>query len=153
MVATSEGRTVEKKVAHILETKGHDTWSVAPEASVFEALEIMADKKVGALIVIDDGAPCGIISERDYARKVVLLGKRSQDAHVAEIMTPDVITCTPQTPVEDCMELMYDSKIRHLPVLDEGRLVGIVSIGDVVGAVIDKQESMIDQLQRYITGG
>ncbi len=144
---------MEKKIAHILDKKGRDVWLVSPDASVFEALEIMADKGVGALVVADGAELCGIISERDYARKVALAGRRSHDATVADIMTAEVITCTPQTPVEECMEVMYDRKIRHLPVLEDGRLAGVVSIGDIVGAVIDKQESMIEQLERYITGG
>ncbi len=145
---------MEKKVAHILEKKGSDVWSIGPDASVLDALKLMAEKKVGALVVLDGEQLSGIISERDYARKVVLLGRDSTHAHVKDIMTSTVITAEPETPVEICMELMYANRIRHLPVLDdEGRLVGVVSIGDVVGAVIDKQGSMIEQLERYITGG
>jgi CBS domain-containing protein len=144
---------VHKKVAHILDRKGHEVWSVPPEASVFEALEIMAEKNVGALVVADGGVLRGIVSERDYARKVALVGRRSQDALVVDIMTSEVITTHPEQPVEECMELMYAKKIRHLPVLEQDRLIGVVSIGDVVGAVIDKQESMIEQLERYISGG
>ena len=144
---------MEKKVAHILDRKGREVWTVGPDASVFEALEAMAEKNVGALVVTEADRPIGIISERDYARKVVLLGRRSHEARVAEIMTSDLITVAPEEPVEACMELMYANKIRHLPVLEGDRLAGVVSIGDVVGAVIDKQESMIEQLERYISGG
>lgn len=143
---------MEKKVAHILERKGRNIWTVPPEASVFEALELMAEKNVGALVVTDGGELRGIVSERDYARKVELRGRLAQDVEVSEIMTAAVITVGPQDPVEACMERMYAEKIRHLPVVEEGRLVGVVSIGDVVGAVIDKQESMIEQLARYISG-
>ena len=144
---------MEKKVAHILDRKGRDVWTIEPDASVLDALRLMADKNVGALVVADESGLRGIISERDYARKVVLLGRSSQDARVADIMTAQVITTDSDQPVERCMEAMYANKIRHLPVVDGGRLAGLVSIGDVVGAVIDKQESMIEQLERYITGG
>ena len=145
---------MEKKVAHILERKGTDVWSITSTASVLDALKLMAEKEVGALVVLDDEELSGIISERDYARKVVLFDRDSTEAHVADIMTANVITVEPETPVETCMELMYAHHIRHLPVLDaESKLVGLVSIGDVVGAVIDKQGSMIEQLERYITGG
>jgi len=145
---------MEKKVAHILDKKGSDVWSIAPTASVLDALKLMADKQVGALVVIDEERLVGIISERDYARKVILLGRDSTNARVADIMTSTVITIEPETPVEICMELMYANRIRHLPVLDtDEHLAGVVSIGDVVGAVIDKQGSMIEQLERYITGG
>jgi CBS domain-containing protein len=143
---------MEKKVGHILDKKGHAVWTIAPDASVLDALRLMADKNVGALVVADDAGLQGIISERDYARKVELLGRSSQDARVADIMTTEVITTDSEQPVERCMETMYASKIRHLPVVDGGRLTGVVSIGDVVGAVIDKQESMIEQLEKYITG-
>jgi CBS domain-containing protein len=142
-----------KKVAHILDRKGRDVWSIRPDASVFEALESMAAHDVGALVVVGEERLQGIISERDYARKVVLAGRRSPEARVAEIMTAEVITTHPEQPVEECMELMYANRIRHLPVLEGDALVGLVSIGDVVGAVIDKQESMIEQLERYISGG
>jgi CBS domain-containing protein len=144
---------VEKKVTHILDRKGREVWTVSPDASVLEALQLMAGNNVGALVVTDGDDLRGIISERDYARKVALEGRTSHESRVAEIMTPDVITVDPHTPVERCMELMYANKIRHLPVLDGGLLAGVVSIGDVVGAVIDKQESMIQQLERYISGG
>jgi CBS domain-containing protein len=147
------GEPMEKKVAHILDRKGRDVWTIEPDASVLDALRLMADKNVGALVVADESGLRGIISERDYARKVVLLGRSSQDARVADIMTAEVITTASEQPVERCMETMYANKIRHLPVVDGGRLAGLVSIGDVVGAVIDKQESMIEQLERYITGG
>jgi CBS domain-containing protein len=144
---------VHKKVAHILDRKGRDVWSVSPRATVFEALETMAEKNVGALVVMDGESLCGIVSERDYARKVALLGRRSREALVSDIMTSEVVNTRLEQPVEECMEMMYSGKIRHLPVLEGDHVVGVVSIGDVVGAVIDKQESMIEQLERYISGG
>jgi CBS domain-containing protein len=144
---------VEKKVTHILDRKGREVWTVSSDTSVIDALRLMADKNVGALVVADGEDVRGIISERDYARKVALAGRTSHDARVTEIMTADLITVDPQEPVERCMEIMYACKVRHLPVLEGGRLTGVVSIGDVVGAVIDKQQSMIEQLERYIAGG
>ncbi len=141
-----------KTVANILEHKGPDAWSVAPGAMVYEALEIMADKGVGALVVLEGGKLVGIVSERDYARKVVLLGKRSQEAAVSEIMTAEVICVAPERTVEECMALMTEKHIRHLPVLEDGALIGIISIGDVVRTVISEQEFLIDQLERYISG-
>ena len=141
-----------KTVANILEHKGHEAWSVTPHASVYHALEIMADKGVGALVVLDGGTLCGIVSERDYARKVVLLGKQTHEALVSEIMTADVICVAPERTVEECMALMTEKHIRHLPVLEDGELVGVISIGDVVRAVISEQEFLIEQLERYISG-
>ncbi len=140
-----------KTVAHILDAKGRSVWSVPPDASVYAALEEMANRDVGALLVVDGDRLAGIVSERDYARKVILLGRRSQEAAVSDIMTADVHTVTPDSSVDDCMALMTERRIRHLPVLEEGRLVGLVSIGDVVKAVISDKEHLIEQLERYIT--
>ncbi|KAA3636315.1 MAG: CBS domain-containing protein [Armatimonadetes bacterium] len=143
---------MRKTVAHILEYKGQDVWSVPSTMSVFEAVSMMADKNIGALVVIDDEVLTGILSERDYARKIILHGRSSRDTSVGEIMTPDPVTVTPADTVAECMELMTANRFRHLPVVDGGTLLGVVSIGDVVGAVIDHQKFVIDQLEGYITG-
>ena len=142
---------MQKTVAHILGHKGQDVWWVGSDMTVFDALTMMADKNIGALVVIDDGVVTGIISERDYARKVVLLGKDSQQTAVGDIMTSNPITVTAETTVASCMELMTDNRFRHLPVLEGNELIGVVSIGDVVNAVIEEQTFLIDQLEGYIT--
>jgi CBS domain-containing protein len=141
-----------KNVGHILQDKGSETWCVVPDASVYEALEIMADKNVGALVVVEHGRIIGILSERDYARKVILAGFGSKEMSVAEIMTPDPVTVGPDASVTECMELMTDNRFRHLPVVVDGELVGVISIGDVVLAVIAEQRFLIAQLESYITG-
>ncbi len=139
-------------INHLLETKGHDIWSISPDASVYEALKVMAEKEIGALLVIEDGELIGIISERDYARKVILKGKTSVDTPVREIMTSKVIYVLAEQSIEDCMALMTEKHIRHLPVYTGDQLVGVISIGDVVKAVISQQEFVIEQLEKYITG-
>jgi CBS domain-containing protein len=139
-------------VARLLDTKGHEVWSVSPDDSVYRAIELMAEKGVGALTVVDGSGLAGIISERDYARKVILRGKSSRDTQVAEIMTRDVVTVRTDQNVEDCMALMTERRIRHLPVVDGQGLVGVISIGDVVKWVISDRESLIAQLEGYITG-
>jgi len=139
-------------VSDILGKKGTDAWSVSPDATVFQALELMAQKEVGALLVVESNNLTGIISERDYARKVVLLGKTSKDLPVREIMSTRVIYVTPQHTIEDCMALMTDQRIRHLPVLDGYDIKGVISIGDVVKAIIHEKEFVIDQLVQYIKG-
>lgn len=141
-----------KTVRQLLEAKGYDVWSIAPDAPVYDALKLMADKNVGALIVLDGEKLVGVISERDYARKVILKGKSARDTPVREIMTREVICVSPKRTVEECMALMTDKRIRHLPVLEEDRLIGVVSIGDVVKSVISEQEFIIEQLENYITG-
>ena len=141
-----------KTVAQLLRTKGHLILSVAPDISVFEALRVMAENNVGALLVVEGGQLAGIFSERDYARKVILKGKASKEIPVREIMTSHVLYVRPEQTIDDCMALMTDKRVRHLPVLDEERLVGVLSIGDVVKAIIAEQEFMIEQLQNYITG-
>ena len=128
-------------------------YTVSVDASVFEALRIMADKNVGAVLVTDEDALAGILSERDYARKVILHGKSSRDTKVREIMTSDVICIDPSWTAEQCMALMTEKRIRHLPVVEHGRLIGVVSIGDVVRAVIDEQLMTIGTLERYIASG
>jgi len=140
-----------KNVARLLDEKGTDVWTVGPDASVYRALELMAEHKVGALVVLEDDRPVGIISERDYARKVILLDRGSHKTPVAEIMTSDLKTVTRDQTINDCMALMTKKRIRHLPVVEEGQLIGIISIGDVVRAVIGEQQHLIEQLEGYIT--
>lgn len=140
-------------VRDILQVKGNQIWSVSPDATVFSALELMAEKNVGALVVLDGENLAGIFSERDYARKVILKGKASKETSVEEIMTSDVTTVRPGQSVDECMALMTERRIRHLPVFEGEKLVGLISIGDVVKAVISEREFMIQQLEHYITGG
>ncbi len=142
-----------KTVRDILETKGCDVWSISPEATVFDALKTMADKNVGALVVLEGKTVSGILSERDYARKVILHGRSSKELKVKEIMSSKVYCITPEENIEDCMTLFTNKRVRHLPVLDKGELRGIISIGDVVKTIIADQESTIKHLENYITGG
>ncbi len=139
-------------VQDILRTKGHGYLGITPDAMAYAALEIMSDKDVGALLVIDEGSLVGVFSERDYARKVILRGKSSRTTTVGELMSAPPICASPELTVRDCMVLMNNNHIRHLPVLENGKVVGVVSIGDVVGAIIRTQEATISQLQNYITG-
>ena len=138
-------------ICSVLERKGNEVWRISPTATVFEAIREMADRSVGALLVVSQDQLVGIISERDYARKVILQGRSSQHTTVQEIMTPSPITVTPQYTVEDCMKIMTLRRIRHLPVLDGGTVAGIVSIGDLVNAIIATQAYTIDQLHTYIS--
>lgn len=139
-------------VKTILDKKGHDVWTISPEAKVIDALKLMADKGVGALVVLYKDRVTGIFSERDYARKVVLHGKSSIDTPVKEIMTFRIYSVSPETPVEECMALMTAKRVRHLPVVDKGKLVGLVSSGDVVKAIMSKQSNTLESLQNYIKG-
>src|SRR5581483_1328441 len=141
-----------KTVRHLLESKGHKLLSISPEATVFEALEKMAAPDVGALIVLEGARLVGIFSERDYARTIILHGKSSKDTKVAEIMTAKVVCLRPTQAVEECMGLMTDKRIRHLPVLQDGRVIGVVSIGDVVKEMLSQQKFIIEQLEHYIRG-
>jgi len=141
-----------KTVTQLLRGKGHEVLSVSPEASVFEALKVMAEKNVGALLVVEGERLVGVFSERDYARKVILKGKASKEIPVREIMTSHILYVRPEQTIEECMALMTDKRVRHLPVLEDERLVGVISIGDVVKAIIAEQDFMIEQLQNYITG-
>lgn len=137
-------------ISSILRTKGQAIWSIAPEATVYDAIALMAEKGIGAVLVISGDRLDGIVSERDYARKVILQGRSSKDTRVEEIMTRDLVTVTHEDTVAECMRIMTDHRIRHLPVLSRGKLVGIVSIGDLVNAVIADQAHTIDQLHTYI---
>ena len=142
-----------KTVGDIIQTKGREVWTIPPETTVFDALKIMADKNVGALVVLDKAELAGILSERDYARKVILHGRSSRELQVREIMSTSVYSVSPKENIEDCMALFTNKRVRHLPVLQDGQLVGIISIGDVVKAVIAEQEYTIKHLENYITGG
>lgn len=139
-----------KLIKHILEVKGNDVWTITPDEAVYDALQLMADKNVGALVVAKDGQIIGVISERDYARKVILKGKSSRETLVREIMTSPAICVTPDKTVEQCLALMTDKHIRHLPVVDDGKLVGVVSVGDLVKSIIDSQKELIRQLENFI---
>ena len=139
-------------IRQLLERKGSEVWSTSPDSSVYEALQLLAENDVGALLVLQDGELVGVVSERDYARKVVLHGKTSMKTPVKEIMTEDVITVGPGSTVEEAMALMTDKHIRHLPVLEGESIVGVVSIGDLVKAIIADQEFTIGQLENYISG-
>lgn len=141
-----------KTVKHILQDKGHNVWHITPDTLVYDALKLMAEKEVGSLLVLEEGKLVGIISERDYARKVVLQGKSSLDTPVREIMTQKVISVHPEQTLEGCMALMTDKHIRHLPVLVDDRVIGVVSIGDVVKAELAEKDFLIKQLKNYITG-
>lgn len=140
-----------KTVCQLLDAKGRKVYSTTPTATVFEALQTMAEAGVGALVVLDGEQLVGIFSERDYARNVILKGKSSKSTPISDIMTSQLITVTPGHTVEDCMNLMTDNHVRHLPVLENGRLIGLLSIGDVVKETIEYQQFLIQQLERYIT--
>lgn len=137
-------------VRQLLAQKGTRVETVQPDETVYEALEKMADANIGALVVQEEGRIVGILSERDYARKIILVGKASRDTSVREIMSSPVVTIDPAASMEDCMQVMTDRRLRHLPVVEGDRMMGIISIGDVVKTVISEQEFMIEQLQNYI---
>jgi len=143
---------IGKNVRMILESKPPDVWSVAPDTPVYDALALMADKGIGAVLVMDSDEVVGIMSERDYARKIVLKGRTSTTTPVSDIMTKNVIYVEPSQPIEEIMALMVGKNIRHLPVLEDGKLVGIISIGDVVRELISEQKFLIEQLESYIRG-
>ena len=143
---------VSGTIGAILNRKSGEVFSISPDATVFEAIEMMDNKNVGALLVMEGEQLIGMISERDYTRKVMLRGKRSRETKVAEIMSANLTVTHPREPVEKCLHLMTDKRIRHLPVLDGDKVVGVISIGDVVKAKIEEQEFVIEQLQNYITG-
>lgn len=139
-------------IRQLLATKGGDVWSISPEATVYDALSLLAEKNIGALLVMEDGEIAGVVSERDYARKVALLGKASVRTPVREIMTSDVVTVGPQLNVKDALGLMTEKRIRHLPVVEASEVVGFVSIGDLVKSIIADQQLLINQLEQYISG-
>jgi len=141
-----------QRVRHLLARKGQEVWSVDADEPVLEAIQIMADKHIGALPVTRNGELVGVISERDYARKVILLSRSSAETPVWQIMSSPVVTVTPHDDVRQCMQLMTDLRIRHLPVVAEGRMVGMISIGDLVRAVIEEQDQTIEHLERFIQG-
>jgi CBS domain-containing protein len=141
-----------RSVQDILNTKGTDVWSVKPDDIIFDAIKLMADKGIGALLVMEEDKLVGIVTERDYARKVVLEGKSSREASIHEVMTTKVLCVTPERTIDECMALMTDKRIRHLPVVEHKQVVGFLSIGDLVKAVISEQKIIIDQLQHYISG-
>ena len=140
-----------KTVRDILDAKGHEVWCVDPAATVFDALGLMAEKEIGALVVMDGGRVVGVLSERDYARKVVLFGRASPTTAVKEIMTSPVVYTHSEQPIEECMALVTEKRVRHLPVMEDGRLVGLISIGDLVKSIIADQQFIIEQLVRYIS--
>jgi CBS domain-containing protein len=137
----------------LLKDKGKDIWSIEPRETAFKALETMAQRNVGALLVIDKGKLVGIFSERDYARKVILKGKSSKETTVGELMTPDVFYASPENTLQETMALMTAKHIRHMPVLKDGRLIGMVTLGDVVKQIISEQKFTIKELAKYISGG
>jgi CBS domain-containing protein len=139
-------------VKNILETKGTAIFTITPDTSVYHALELMVEKNVSALLVMENDQLAGIFTERDYARKVVLKGKKSSETQIAEIMTRDLITVTSASSIDECMQLMTGKYIRHLPVVDDGKLAGIISIGDVVRRIIEDQKSIIGHMEQYIAG-
>jgi CBS domain-containing protein len=139
-------------VRSVLQTKDNTLWSIAPEALVFDALKIMADKNVGALLVMQKEKVVGIFSERDYARKIVLKGESSHTTAIKDVMTSGVLSVHPEQSIDECMALMTNKHVRHLPVIENGKLIGLISIGDVVKAIISEHEYTIKQLENYITG-
>ena len=139
-------------VSELLSGKGKNVITTQPDATLVDVAQVLAKHKIGALVVKDEGKVCGIVSERDYARKVILRGRAARETPVRDIMSPDVVFASPDQTVEHCMGMMTDERIRHLPVLSEGRLVGIISIGDLVKAIITDQQEIIEQLETYIRG-
>lgn len=143
---------MKTKIKEILAVKGHSVWAVSPESTVFEAIEVMADKGVGALAVTLDEKLVGIVSERDYARKVILKGQSSRETFVREIMSTEVVCVSGEEKVDECMALMTEKRVRHLPILDGDKLVGMISVGDLVKTIIRDQTFTIEQLEGYIRG-
>jgi CBS domain-containing protein len=141
-----------KRIQTLLKKKGYDVWRIAPDASVYDAIHLMAEKGVGALIVMDGQKLVGVISERDYARKIILEGRSSENTKISEIMSTEVITVGPDSRIEECMAMMTERRIRHLPVLDGDELLGVISLGDLVKYIIAEQQFVIEQMERYIAG-
>ena len=141
-----------KLVRHLLDTKGDEVITIGRNASVFDAIKLMADRAVGSLLVMDGNALVGIVTERDYARKVILKGRASDSTEVGDIMTTELVTTSASQTVRDCMTLMTEERIRHLPVVEDGQVIGLISIGDLVNAIISDQQEEIEQLGQYISG-
>ena len=141
---------MKSTLSEVLDAKGHNVWSVSPQSSAYEALELMAEKDVGALVVIDQEKVVGMFSERDYARKLALKGKLSKETQVAEVMTKPVCYVLPWTSLSECMTLMTNKHVRHLPVIESDKIIGIVTIGDVIKSIISEQESVIQELKSYV---
>ena len=139
-------------VKQLLESKDNNVWSISPETTVFEGLQFMAEKNIGALLVTRDDKLIGIFSERDYARKVILKGKASKDTTIGELMTKEVIYTTPEDSLDECMALMTAKHIRHLPILNNGKLIGLLTLGDLVKQIMSNQEFKIQELEKYISG-
>ena len=139
-------------VRQLLQEKGHVIWSIGPDESVYDAVKLMAEKAIGALIVVDRAKTVGMLSERDYARKVILVGRSSKETKIREIMTTQVISADPHQSVQECMTIMTEKRIRHLPVMEDDQLIGMISIGDLVKAIIAEQQFVISQLEHYISG-
>src|SRR3970040_1479629 len=139
-------------VRQLLQEKGHIVWSIGPDESVYDAVKLMAEKGIGALIVVDRAKTVGMLSERDYARKVILVGRSSKETKIREIMTTQVISAAPHHSVQECMTIMTEKRIRHLPVMEDDQLIGMISIGDLVKAIIAEQQFVISQLEHYISG-
>ena len=144
--------TTNYPISSVLIHKTSALWSIAPEATVFEAIKLMADKNIGSLLVLSGGRLAGVFTERDYTRKIALQGKTSKETRVREIMTGEVITVTPDDSVEECMRLMTNHRVRHLPVVEGANVIGIVSIGDLVNWIISTQNAHIEQMEQYIAG-
>lgn len=140
-------------ISALLHHKSTALWSIAPEATVFEAIKLMAEKNIGSLLVLSDDKLVGLFTERDYTRKIALHGKTSKATRVHEVLSPQVVSAAPNYTIEDCMKLMTENRVRHLPVLENGKVVGLVSIGDLVNWTISAQDAAIDQMQQYIAGG
>ena len=141
-----------KKVKAILDTKGHDFISIGPDETVFAAIKLLSENEIGSLLVMEQDRLVGIFTERDYARKVILEGRLSKDTSIGDIMSRSVLCVSPDRSIDECMALMTEKRVRHLPVVDHKKVVGVVSIGDLVKAIISEQQFVIDQLQHYITG-
>lgn len=141
-----------KTIKQLLGEKGSDIWSIGPQETVFQAIKEMAEKEIGALVVLENGKLVGIISERDYARKVILKNKASHDTTVVEIMTTPVVCGRVDQTVDECMALITDKRVRHLPIIEQDRVIGVISIGDLVKSIIAEQQFVIEQLEHYISG-
>ncbi|MGB5246869.1 MAG: CBS domain-containing protein [Woeseia sp.] len=141
-----------KLVKHLLDAKGHDVETISPDATVLDAVKIMAEKSIGALVILDGDKLAGLVSERDYARKVILMGRGSDDTPVSAIMRSDLATAHSGSTLQECMSMVTEGRVRHLPVVDDGKVVGIISIGDLVKAIMAEQQAEIEQLGQYISG-